>query len=170
MIKKVLVFLLTIMSASPVLAGDSGLYYNAERDGEGILLLRNKDTVVNYFFTYEPHQGCWGITLPKGSRTTYDNCHEQRWFFSADEINDKGLVKGFLYAATGLDYPYGVPDPVNPFAAIIGEAQLVGLYVLQRSDTGWRMVVARVGEFLDEEDPLFDTVFDFQTPLFEATD
>jgi hypothetical protein len=149
---------------------DSGLFYNPERDGEGINLIRNGDHVVFYFYTYEPHETCWNIEIPEGGLVTEANCNEQRWFLSGGDKIDDGIIEGWLYTGLGTGYPKCLPNPEDPFLTVCGEAHIVGRYIMARNLTGWRMVVVRVGDILDKEDPLFNQVFDFNTPLFMATD
>jgi hypothetical protein len=152
-------------------AQDSGLYYNVERDGEGINLLRDGDTVVFYFYTYEPREGCWNIEVPEGGLVTEDNCGEQRWFLSGgDKLEDDGTLEGWLFAGLGTSYPKCLPDPNDPFLTICGEAHVVGRYIMSRYNDGWRMIVIPFGEILDKEDPLFNNVYEFTTLLFSADD
>ena len=104
---------------------------------------------------------------------TEDNCHESRFFLTGgDTINDKDAIaaEGWLYIGLGVDYPKGVASPNDPFKSVVGEAHIVGRYLLSRSLTGWKMVVVHFGEVLDKDDPLYQTVFDFNTLIIPATD
>jgi hypothetical protein len=153
-------------------AGDSGLYKDETRSGEGITMTRNGDIVQIFFFTYEPGDGCWGFDKESksyGSFTAPDvadwdehNCHEQRWFLSGgDVIVGDNTVSGFLYMTVGIDYPDGTPSDIDPFVSIVGLDFVVGLYQLKRQGDGWRFVVFPVGDDLSPEDPLYNTTYDF---------
>lgn len=167
--KYILAALLALMTL-PAFAMDSGLYFNPERDGEGINLIRNGDKVVFYFYTYQPHERCWNVEVPEGSLVTDDNCNEQRWFLSAGDKLQEDTIEGWLYIGLGTGYPKCLPNPEDPFLSVCGDAHIIGRYIMARNQNGWRMIVVRVGEILDKEDPLFNQVFDFTTPLFMATD
>ena len=170
---KILSLILLLICGS-AFAGDSGTYFNPERDGEGLQLTRSGDTVQFFFYTYDDHQGCYGLDIPDGGLANHDNCHETRWFLSSgDTINDKDdqPVEGWLYTGLGLHYPKCLLNPDDPFLSVCGQAYIAGRYLLARSGTGgWRMVVIKYGELLDKEDSLFNQVFEFNTLLFEATD
>ena len=177
--KKLLILL--ILLPLTVFSSDSGLYFNPERDGEGIQVSRNGDTIQIFFYTYEPNDECWNITIPEGGLVTDDNCHEQRYFFTAgNTLFDNSVATGYLYTTAGLDYPEGLTNLGNPFVAQVGEAIVVAQYSLQRVlwidpktqelRNGFRMVFVRFGDVLDEDDPLFTQVYDFPTQLFAATD
>ena len=151
-------------------AGDSGSYYNIERDGEGLQLSRSGDQVQFFFYTYDDWQGCPSLNIPKGGLVDSTNCHENRWFFSdANVIDEKrGTVEGWLYTGVGVNYPKGVVDPQDPFLSVVGQGYVVGRFILQRSGDGWRMVVVRFGNLLAKGDSLFSEVFEFNTMLFPA--
>ena len=151
-------------------AQDSGTYFNPERDGEGIQLTRNGDMVQIFFYTYEYHQGCWNLNQPDSGLVNEDNCHEQRYFMSGGDNIANDRVEGWLYATVGLDYHIGIVDPLNPFRSRVGEAHIVGLYILERKDAGWRMVVVQFGDLLSENDPLYTEVFEFSQVLMQPTD
>ena len=97
-------FIMVIMAFTGVAhAQDSGLYYNPERDGEGINLIRNKDTVVFYFYTYEPNEGCWNIEIPESGLVTEENCNEQRWFLCAgDALDAENSLEVWVFIGLGL--------------------------------------------------------------------
>ena len=166
--KTLLLFLLLVCSSAFAL--DSGTYYNPERDGEGLQLTRSGDLVQIFFYTYEPYQGCWNVELPDTGLVTRDNCHEQRFFMSGGDHIAADRVEGWLYSTVGLDYHIGIVDPLNPFLSRVGEAHVVGLYILERKDAGWRMVVVQFGDLLDGDDPLYTEVFEFSQVLLQPTD
>jgi len=152
---------------SDVFAGDSGLYKNPDRYGEGIALDRSGDTVVTYFFTYGAD--ICGQPIPPSPSPAPpvppDDCvpDGQRWFLGADPIVNNTVVTGLLYMTAGVYYPDGL-------SGVVGDDFAVGVYTLVREGEGWLLAVDRFGPELEADDYLFSTVFDFTTPLFYATD
>lgn len=161
---------LTAFCLTPVvIAGDSGLYYDQSRNGEGITLLRNGDTVVFYFFTYGAKTCGEPVVSPSlpGEDCIADG---QRWFFAADTFNEfQQSVTGSLFITAGVEYPEGLTGE-NLLMSTVGEAEIVGRYMLVRGGDGWHLFVTRFGPALDEEDFLFSRVFNFTTLLLEALD
>lgn len=157
--------------ACTAMAGDSGLYTDETRYGEGITLTRNGDTVQFFLFTYEPNEGCWNtLSIPEVADWEEHSCHEQRWFLSGGNKLIGDTATGFIYSTVGIDYPVGITDPDDPFVSIVGDDYVVGLYVLKRQGLGWRLVVFPVGETLDIDDPLYTTTFDFNKVILKADD
>jgi hypothetical protein len=168
---KYLLSLILLALSFQALAGDSGLYFDQSRDGEGIVLMRDKTRYVFYFFTY----GADGCTdeVDVGPKYPYScDLDGQRWFLSGgDEINEKTQqLEGFLYITRGLDYPNGIQDPEDPFSVQVGEAETVGFYILKRSGDGWRLFVARFGDELAPDDYIYSRVFNFEQRLLQVNE
>lgn len=143
------IVLAVLLSLATPLFAQSGIFYDPDRDGEGALVMRDKTYVAAYVFTY-------------------DDGGDQVWYFFADEWNDqKNESTGFIYRAQSVNWPMGEPQPDNPFGMEVGEAVVVGIYILEPSKTGYRMVVLPFGDELDENDPLFERVHDWTFHLFE---
>lgn len=160
-----------LVFTSPVIAGDSGIYFNFDRSGEGITLVRHDDTLQFSFFSFKPWQGCPGIDIPYYTLLTEENCHFSRWFISgADPIIGDNAVTGDLFIGLGFDYPDGIPDYGNPFGVLVGDGFKVGTYTLQRFQGGWRLAVTRYGAILDVDDPLYTTIYEFTTFLYPGDD
>ncbi len=150
-------------------AGDSGLYYDQTRDGEGIVLLCDSDVCVLYLFTYGAETCGEPVVSPS---LPGDNCiaDGQRWFFAVDVFNEiKQSMTGSLFITVGREYPDGVFGD-NPFVSTVGESKIVGRYTLIRGGDGWQLFVTRFGNVLNEDDFLFTRVFSFTSLLFEAVD
>lgn len=160
-----------LLVSANLFAGDSGIYFDSDRDGEGIVMTRNKNLIQIYVYTYDPWQGCPGITVPKGGLVTENTCYENRWFLTGGDTIDADdmIVTGYMYMGLGLSYPKGIVDPKDPFKSIVGEAHIVGLYVMQRFGEGWRLAVVRFGTLLPKNDPLFSQIFEFTDRLLEGT-
>ena len=158
-----------MMLCGVVSAGDSGIFYDYELNGEGVLLMRDGDRIVIYMFTYGGLQ-CPDVQ-PDENTIDLPECdlNGQRWFFGTGDYEaDKSEVSGVLGVAEGLDYPFGVRDKDDPFRMNVGEPEEVGKFILRRSEKGWRMFVEQTTRALSVNDPLFDRVFEFQTKLFDV--
>jgi len=167
--KKYLIAGLLWLMALNAVAGDSGLYTDETRYGEGITLIRSQDIVQFFLFTYEPNAECWNFeNIPEVTDWDEHNCHEQRWFLTGGDELIGDTVNGFLYQTVGIDYPDGGIDPDDPFVSVVGDDFVVGLYVLKRQGTGWRMVVFPVGNVLSIDDPLYNTTFSFGRVILNA--
>lgn len=157
-------FLIVVLMAFSLAAwaGDSGLYFNPDRNGEGISLQRNGDTVVTYFYTYGA-ETCPDPDLPTVSPVPDEIVcgHDgQRWFLAVDDIVGN-VVSGLLYITEGQNYPG---------SGTVGDETPVGTYTLVRDGDGWAMAVNRFGPALDADDYIFATIFEFTTKLLSATD
>jgi len=163
--KTLLITLLTFLLAFsvPIMAGDSGAYFDPEKSGEGLFVLVNEDkTFYITYFTYGAPSNCGE---PEVSPSIFGcDLNGQRWFFGVNNFNEiSQTVSGNLFITEGLNYPFGDGDDV-------GEAVIVGLYTLVRDGKGWAMFVTRFGTTLDSDDPLFADVIRFYIPVFYATD
>ena len=165
---KGLLFTLILFSTS-LFAGDSGLYFNAFETGEGMSCARDGNRMSCFIFTY----GDFGCDKYEDFDVA-DGCefNGTRWFFtSGDEINAaEDEVQGLLFTGHGINYPFGEPRLDNPFVTEVGEAVAIGYYRLTRWDSGWIMIVERIGTFLPEHDILYTRNFEFTDLLMKATD
>jgi hypothetical protein len=149
---------------------DSGIYYDDARDGEGIVVIRDNEGIVFYFYTYHPDQGCWN--------SKDEDCSDQRFFVSSKESPLKEMfVVGELYTTLGVNYPdcaeavIDVSPPAKPEDKLTcGRNILVGEFLLSREDFGWTLEVDQVGDFLAKDDPLYTTVYTFDVPLMFGTE
>jgi len=166
-----LITLALLLFGGTAMAGDTGHYFNVDRSGEGLLLFRQGDIAQFGFFTYKDWQGCPGVTIPDNTLLTEDNCHLSRWFVSGgDPVLSDAVITGALYIGLGYGYPDGIPVFGDPFSVLVGDGFRVGTYTMDRFEGGWRMVVSRFGDILDEDDSLFDTIYTWVTPLIKGTD
>ena len=168
---KYLLTLLLLLSGT-VFAGDSGIYEDKSAPGEGIILQRNKDIIVFYFFTFGGND-CDEYPVTIIGPVPFMGCGEQsgRWFYAANEYNDKNQESsGFIYTAKGTNWPDGVPSTEDPFINEVSESFIVGIYILRRHDEGWRLFIQRFGSVLHEDDHIFDRVFNFTSPVFYVSE
>ncbi len=162
--KTLLMILLTFLLAFsvPVMAGDSGDYFDPGRNGEGLNFGRNGDVVFWKFYTYGAEANCGEPVVSPSVQECELN--GQRWFFGVDTFNNlTQVLNGNVLITEGLSYP-------TSDGGDVGEAIIVGLYTMVRDGKGWAMFVTRFGTTLDKDDPLFADVIRFHIPLFYATD
>ena len=166
--------LLLMLFSTPMIAGDSGTYYDSARPGEGMLLQRDGDTMMFFLFTFGAH-GCYEYAYPTEGpfiEKDYD-CEMQgdRWFYASNEYfveNDE--LSGFIYMAYGTNWPEGIQTLDNPFIDEVSESFAVGVYIMIRSDQGWRISIQPFGNLLSPDDPLYSRVWNYTTKLFDAAD
>lgn len=173
-------WLLTLLFvAGMASANDSGLYYDELRNGEGILLLRNHETFVVYFFTYGAYECIYKDESDQDNGSICDY-NGQRWFYASvapepeddeepsTDTFDDSQFGGVMYATMGINYPEGEPHDLIPFVHNVGESIEIGKFVMRRNLDGWLMDVAPVGEYLDKDDPIYTRIFKFEKVLFKA--
>lgn len=143
---------------------DGGLYYDVDRNGEGMMALTDETRIVGYFYTYGQEQ-CESEPEVSPSLENGGECdlNGQRWFFFADDLVE-GEAEGNLYHTKGVNYPEGQFDKSNPFGVIVGAAKVVGTYYLREAGDGYELVVLPLSGMPD--DPLYFNVFYFTTRLF----
>ena len=167
-----LIFTLILLCSGQVFAQDSSMFFNADRVGEGIVLLRGEDDRMVFFFFTFGHEQCFEIA-PKVSPAELElDCDQngQRWFFGSetyDPVLDQ--IKGELFIVDGQNYPEGIMDPFDPFVQNVGKAEVVGEFTLRRGGNGWRLFVDQDGtERLHDGDVLYEAIWEFQDLLFRG--
>jgi len=159
---KKLIYILLLAFSFPAFAGDSGDYFDLDKNGEGLNLGRNGDTIFFKYYTYGGDSEC-GEPVVSPSIPTCE-LNGQRWFFGVDTYNEiSESLTGNFYITEGVDFPFGADGNV-------GDATIVGRYTLVRDLEGWALFVTRFGTTLSQDDPLFDDVIGFPIKLFESTD
>jgi hypothetical protein len=148
----------------------SGTFYNPDRGGEGVNVTLSGNTLQFFFYTHDDWQGCPGIVIPLTGMVTGGNCHEQRFFMSSGDAFQFGTADGWLYTTLGLNHSVGIPDGTDPFIMHLAEAQIVGLYIMEKTLTGWQMVVVRFGKILKKNDSLYTQVYNFSDLIIAPTD
>lgn len=164
-----LTLLLTLLISGAVMAGDSGLYYDPDYDGEGISLQRNDNTIVVFLYTYGGEDAEIPVEVPPFLSPQYpleEPLNGQRWFLTSNcELQNEETCTGVMYGTGGINYPV----PLEPNG--IGAPVVVGEFELLRVGEGWYLVVDRVEESpLAEDDPLFERLYTFTVPLFYSED
>jgi len=119
---KYLLTLILLLFTVPAVA-QTGIYYDMERNGEGITVFNwtnlHKEQVVTFYFY------------------TYDEDNNQRWFFASDAWSGKQST-GKLHITKGVKYPEGVPsdEPFEEDVVIVGVPTEVGDYTLILGEEG----------------------------------
>lgn len=141
----------------------TGVYYNPDRDGEGIVAFTDDERIVFYVYTYGAELCATERVEPLVIQEVCTN-NGQRWFFGADPWNGRAAT-GFLFATEGVEYPKGKPDPSNPYGVIVGEPTAVGFYVIDYTELGYRLAVVPFG-VVDPDDEIYNRVYNFSGLLF----
>ena len=101
-----------MLFSTPMIAGDSGTYFDSARPGEGMLLQRDGDTMMFFLFTFGAH-GCYEYAYPMVGpfiERDYD-CERQgdRWFYASNKyFAEEDELSGFIYMAYGTNWPEGI--------------------------------------------------------------
>ena len=162
-------YLLLLLVSFSLFAGDSGSYFDTDRSGEGLILQRDGDTMLFFFFTYGGESECGEPTVSPSLPLFSCMLNGQRWFFGSGTYNELAQsLTGSLYITEGIDYPDTVFKVDG--GGDVGDATVIGRYTLVREGKGWLMFVTRFGNTLGADDPLFAEVYNFVTPMFKATD
>ena len=163
--KKFLLTLCLLIVAGPAFAQEtfSGLFFDPERDGEGVLLFEQAGIIQFNFFTciercrrrnYEDE----GLILEgvKG----YDFCRpQQAWYITGTHPLVSGQAIGPLYTSV----PYNQDEDVD---ALLADVVDVGLFVLTQTATGFDMIVLQTGNALDEDADIYHRTYHFTSYLF----
>lgn len=156
--KKLLLFILLAFLSATAFA-QTGIYYDVERNGEGITVFNwtnlHKEQVVTFYFY------------------TYDMQNNQRWFFASDAWNGKQSM-GKLHMTEGVKYPEGVPsdEPFEEDVVIVGVPFEVGDYTLIAGEEGGYLLWVEQLEdedenVIDDKDYLYDRAWFFTDALIQ---
>ena len=160
-----------LITSAKVQAADSAMYFDFDRLGEGITLMRSEDRILFTYFTYADGGNCQGIDVPNTSIASNADCTQSRWYFGTDTINDDDdEVIGLFYMGVGADFETGgVPNSQNLFGTILGDNLLIGLFTLERFIDGWKLSIFRIGNALPEDAHVYG-VHEFPDRLFSGQD
>ncbi len=146
----------------------SGIYYDTERDGEGVFVLHNEtqERVAWSLYTYNPpFEVCETIDEVniEGEPTEVDEfevCFEggndTAWYVGSDPYD--GSSYGFVYKAEAFEYPVAVDGQ-------LASTEVVGFYILDKSETGMFLIITPEGD-ANAPDTLF-RAYDLDTVLFD---
>lgn len=174
--KYILIAILALMISGPLLAHDgnvcpndepcTGLFYDMERDKEGINVLRRDNLIEFTFFTYIKrcnHRYFDGEATITDLSFNYCK-RQQAWYVTGAHPIHNGEATGVLYTANPHDYYYGHDD--EPIDTFLANSVDIGLFVLTRTPTGYDMIVLQTGNVLHPNADIYHRTFHFSTYLF----
>jgi hypothetical protein len=157
--RKLLLFILLIAMSVTAVAQDAGLFFDPDRPGEGVNILKRDNMVSFTFFSYVDR--CLHRSFDDEAfieDKAYNWCRKQQiWYISGQHPLVEGQATGPIYTANPYEeYEEGeLADVVD-----------VGIFFLTKTATGYRMVVLQTGDVLDPDAAIFHTTFDFSQYLF----
>lgn len=131
--KNLFVILITLLLSTSAVA-QSGFFYNPERDGEGISVVIDGDTVAFALYTY------WDAThavppivspAPPPAITPCHNC--AIWYVGTGEWM-KDSSTGKMYMSVPIDYPHSIDGNLDVQFSI-------GTYLLTTGGEGYKLSV-----------------------------
>ena len=160
---KYLLFIL-LLFAFPVMADvpENGLFYDPDRNGEGINIYTRDDKVQFTLYTYiqrcrYPHYDDEYLIVDEN----YYWCRKQQaWFFTGAHPIDDGEAVGILF----LGNPYDDVDFTD-----LEEFLDVGVFFLKKTQTGYRLRVVCDSQALRKQADICQRTFDFNTYLYGPT-
>ena len=163
--KYLLTVILALMISSPLLAQDVGLFYDEDRDGEGLIMLKRDEVVQFSFFTYVKrckHRSFDGEGLIEAKG--YNWCRKQQaWYITGAHPIAGGQATGPLYTANPYEH---FEDGVDTFLAEVVD---IGIFVLTETPTGFDMIVLQTGNVLHPDAEIYHRTYHFSTYLFGPT-
>ena len=161
--KILLIILLTCLSAT-AFAQTAGLFYDPDRDGEGIIVLKRQGVIQFSFFSY----------IKRCNHRNFDEeafiedegyrwCRKQQiWFITGQHPIVEGQAQGPLYTAN----PHERHD--EDVDTLLADVVDVGLFVLNKTATGYDMIVLQTGDVLDPDADIYHRTHHFRQYLFGA--
>jgi hypothetical protein len=158
--KKYILALILICFTGSVFAQDSGLFYDPERNGEGLYVLERDGILQIGFFTYI--RRC-NHHLFDGEAKIIDEgfryCRlQQAWYVSGQHPLLGGQANGPLYVGN----PYEGDDIDTTLAHVID----VGVFYLFKTETGYDMIVLQTGGALHPDADIYHRTYHFSQYLF----
>ena len=164
--KYFLASILALMISSPLLADpETGLFYDENFDGEGLIMLKRDDMIQFSFFSYIKrcnHRSFdgEGLIADKGYRW----CRKQQaWYVTGQHPIAGGQATGPLYTANPYD------DFDEDVDTLLAEVVDIGIFVLTQTPTGFDMIVLQTGNVLHPDAEIYHRTYHFSTYLFGPT-
>lgn len=161
--KYLLTVILALIISTPLMAQDTGLFYDPERDGEGIIMLKRDNMIQFNFFSYiERCRHRYFDVEAFIQDKSYNWCRKQQiWYVTGQVPIVEGQAVGALYTAN----PYDDDDAVDTTLADVVD---IGLFILTKTATGFDMIVLQTGSVLHEDADIYHRTFHFSQYLFGA--
>lgn len=116
-------------------AADTGVWYNPERNGDGINLITKDATVVLYYYTYRDDVKLIPPSVsPEPPVVDPIAPNTATWYLGLAHDYDGESASGILYIGEAYSYP-------EVFDNAVGEAAEVGTFTLLRDGEGWTLKV-----------------------------
>ena len=119
--KRTLLILLLLFPLTTI-ADLSGLYYNADRAGEGASVFTLEDRSVLLFYTYRDAV-ISPVVSPPAPPVSIQCANQQMWYI-AQMTWEGDYGEGVIYSAHAIDYPAVIDGYVSTLE-VIGEAYMV---------------------------------------------
>ena len=164
--KKIILAILLTCIALPAMAQEMGLFFDPDRDGEGIILLKREQMIQFSFFTYIHrcrHRYFDGEATIRDLEFQY--CRRQQvWYITGQHPLANGQSTGVLYTANPYDNLYGDDD--EPIDTLLADVVDIGLFVLTQTATGFNMIVLQTGDVLHPDADIYHRTYQFSQYLF----
>ena len=157
--KKLLLTSFLFLLALPAMAADNGVWFNSERNGEGINLITRDEVALIYFFTYVDNTD---TIPPSGSPVPPEvpliNKNSTTWYLAVGFDYNGEQATGDIYVAQARNYPIAIDGA-------LADAEKVGTFTLLRLDDGWLLDVNYAWNYII---PWYVSLYDiheFPTPF-----
>jgi len=116
-------------------AADTGVWFNPDRNGEGINIITNDDTLVFFFYTYRDSiHSVPPVVSPAPPDVPQVGPNLPVWYIGQADNFDGESAEGILYAAEAFDFPFVVEFE-------LGTVNEVATFELVRDGEGWLLEV-----------------------------
>ena len=149
-------YLLALLLMLPALSfGQEGIFYNPERDGEGInVFIRNETLSLMFFTYYDAKHDIVPIPSPPPPKPIELCLNESTWYIGLSQDWNGDEAHGDLFVSRPLDYPN--VDTFNDLNMIFK----VGTFTAKREDEGYSLDVISSG-YLPADLFIFNNTFHF---------
>lgn len=160
--KFILAAILLLFASTTLYAQDDGLFYDVDRDGEGLIVLKRDNIVQFSFFSYiERCRHRYFDSEAFIEDKSYNWCRKQQiWYITGQHPIVEGQAQGPLYTAN----PYDHED--DDLDTLLADVVDVGLFVLTKTPTGYDMIVLQTGNILHPDADIYHRTFKFRQYLF----
>ena len=127
---------LTILLLSTMAVAESGFYHNPERDGEGVSVVIDGDTLAFAFFTYwdAKHAIPPIVSPPPPVLKPIIPCHNCPVWYVGTGVWVDGASIGDMYMSSPIEYPLAVDGNLDV-------QFVVGQYLIVATATGYDLIV-----------------------------
>ena len=169
--KKLILALLLTCFTMPLLAQDVGLFYDPDRDGEGLIMLKRDNMIQFNFFTFihRCNHRFFDSELLIMDKSYRPCRRQQAWYVTGQHPIRDGQATGVLYTANPDDRYYFSDEDDDPINTSLADVVDIGLFVLTQTPTGFDMIVLQTGNVLHPEADIYHRTYKFRQYLFGPT-